>query len=255
MLGVQDTDSCRVHISEVFFTFHRLPVGSLWFPLVSTGQSCRGDGTCASEGGRKLKAKRGGGNKGALKCGGRALTGLTHALTLTALGEENRSSYPRGPRGGNRGGVNCQRLLSPLMQGLERAEAAVRPSWSRFSTCHSSGHCLKPRTALSGWGPTANSAAPMLTLMRWLGSIGRAASHRRLVMFKKHTAEVPRDARARGRASERARGGPVKGIWAAHWGLQRRAGKSAIEHQTQGKKKKKKFSGKETISCHLMLIW
>lgn len=66
-----------------------------------------------------------------MKCGGRALTGLTHALTLTALGEENRSSYPRGPRGGNRGGrggVNCQRLLSPLMPGLERAEAAVRPS-------------------------------------------------------------------------------------------------------------------------------
>lgn len=74
---------------------------------------------------------------------------------------------------------NCQRLLPALMQGLERAEGAVRPSWSRFSTCHSSGHRLKPRTALSGWGPTANSAAPMLTLMRWLGSIGRAASHRR----------------------------------------------------------------------------
>lgn len=67
-----------------------------------------------------------------MKCGGRALTGLTHALTLTALGEENRSSYPRGPRGekqrGGGRGVNCQRLLSPLMQGLERAEAAVRPS-------------------------------------------------------------------------------------------------------------------------------
>lgn len=68
MLGVQDTDSCRVQISEVFFTFHRLPVGSLWFPLVSTGQSCRGDGTCASEGRRKLKAKRGGGNKGVCAC-------------------------------------------------------------------------------------------------------------------------------------------------------------------------------------------
>lgn len=57
---------------------------------------------------RKLKAKRGGETRvcaSALKCGGRALTGLTHALTLTALGEENRSSYPRGPREGEtRGG-------------------------------------------------------------------------------------------------------------------------------------------------------
>lgn len=140
-----------------------------------------------------------------LKCGGRALTGLTHALTLTALGGENRTSYPRGPRGGGEPeeGVKCQRLLSALMQGLERAEGAVRPSWSRFSTCHSSGHRLKPRTALSGWGPAVNSAAPMLTLMRWLGSIGRAASHRRRVMLKKQTAEAPGDARVTMRARER----------------------------------------------------
>lgn len=35
--------------------------------------------------------------------GGLALTGLTHALTLTALGEENRTSYPRGPQRGSGG--------------------------------------------------------------------------------------------------------------------------------------------------------
>lgn len=63
-----------------------------------------------------------------LKCGGRAWTGLTHALTLMDLGEEKRTSYPRGRRGGTEEGVNCQRLLSALMQGLERAEGAVRPS-------------------------------------------------------------------------------------------------------------------------------
>lgn len=41
---------------------------------------------------------RGGGTGGRL-----ALTGLTHALTLTALGEENRTSYPRGPQKRERG--------------------------------------------------------------------------------------------------------------------------------------------------------
>lgn len=64
--------------------------------------------------------------------GGLALTGLTHALTLTALGEENRTSYPRGPQRGSGGrergeGVNCQRLLPALKRGLERAEGTVRP--------------------------------------------------------------------------------------------------------------------------------
>lgn len=41
-----------------------------------------------------------------LKCGGQALTGLTHALTLMDLGEEKRTSYPRGLGGwgGDRGG-------------------------------------------------------------------------------------------------------------------------------------------------------
>lgn len=58
-----------------------------------------------------------------------ALTGLTHALTLTALGEENRTSYPRGPYRGREKeeGVNCQRLLSALKRGLERAEGTVSP--------------------------------------------------------------------------------------------------------------------------------
>lgn len=215
MLGVQDTDSCRVHISEVFFTFHRLPVGSLWFPLVSTGQSCRGDGTCASEGKRKLKAKRGGGKQVCVcLCWGVGDELWLDSLMLWHWWPWERRIGPATPEdcGGNRGGgVNCQRLLSALMQGLERTEGAVRASWSRFSTCHSSGHRLQPRTALSGWGPTANSAAPVLTLMRWLGSISGAASHRRLVMFKKHTAEVPGDARVTGwaramRACRRHRG-------------------------------------------------
>lgn len=188
LLGVQDTDSCRVHISKVFLTFHRLPVGSLWFPLVSMGQSRKGDGSCASEGKSELKAQRDGGSK-------YVFVGLCWSvgdkLWLDSLmlwhgekwrlGEVKRTSYPRGPGavGGQKRGVNCRGLLSALMQGLEKAEGAVRPSWSRFSTCHSSGLRLKPRTALSGWAPTVNSAVPMLTLMRWLGSIGRTARHRR----------------------------------------------------------------------------
>lgn len=44
--------------SSCFYTLHLLPVGSLWFPLVSEGQSCRGDGTCASEGKQKLKGRK-----------------------------------------------------------------------------------------------------------------------------------------------------------------------------------------------------
>lgn len=64
--------------------------------------------------------------------GGRALTGLTHTLTLMALGEQNRTSFPRGPQRVREGreteeGVNCQRLLSALKQGLERAEGTVSP--------------------------------------------------------------------------------------------------------------------------------
>lgn len=60
------------------------------------------------------------------------MTGLTHALTLTALGEKNRTGYPKGPERRREGrevkeGVNCQRLLSALKQGLERAEGTVSP--------------------------------------------------------------------------------------------------------------------------------
>lgn len=60
------------------------------------------------------------------------MTGLTHALTLMALGEENRTNYPRGPERGREGrekeeGVNCQRLISALKRGLERAEGTVSP--------------------------------------------------------------------------------------------------------------------------------
>lgn len=59
--------------------------------------------------------------------GGRG--GLAHALTLTAQGEENRTGYPRGLWRGRvtEKGVNCQRLLSALKRGLERAEGTVSP--------------------------------------------------------------------------------------------------------------------------------
>lgn len=55
--------------------------------------------------------------------------GLAHALTLTAQGEENRTGYPRGLWRGRvtEKGVNCQRLLSALKRGLERAEGTVCP--------------------------------------------------------------------------------------------------------------------------------
>lgn len=72
------------------------------FHLSARASHAEGTGPEHQREGENLKQREEGETRecvSALKCGGRALTGLTHALTLTALGEENRSSYPRGPRG------------------------------------------------------------------------------------------------------------------------------------------------------------
>lgn len=55
-----------------------------------------------------------------------ASTGLTPALTLTALGEKKRTGYPRGRGGREAGGGDCQRRIQALKQGLERVEGTVR---------------------------------------------------------------------------------------------------------------------------------
>lgn len=78
------------------------------------------------------------------------LTGLTLALTLTSPGEWKRTSYPRGPKREGEGGVweDCQRLLSALMWGLERAEGTVSLLEVVSALVTLSGCCLEPWTAL-----------------------------------------------------------------------------------------------------------
>lgn len=98
--------------SEVFLALH---LGCLSFPPVREERdlSIRGN----LEEGIKTQPS---------VCVALASTGLTPALTLTALGEKKRTGYPRGRGGREAGGVDCQRRIQALKRGLERVQGTVR---------------------------------------------------------------------------------------------------------------------------------